>query len=469
MIFDSVFWKMAWRNLRLHYRRSLITGLAIAFGFCGVVLLGGYMMRMENYLKTQGIYLSHSGHISIYKKDGLQKHLTDPDLYSLTPEDQQKILAATRSLKSPPVFVARYLHGQGLITNGCRSFPFFMTASEGASETWVRTHPLTQFWTPELLALKKGKGFWENETPNLNSPNSNSPNSSSIVVAYRLARLLQKPLINGDANEDLSASDQIVSDCESESALATVRSHSGIQLVGSTFVGGLAAADAKISGHYTTGLAMSDAGAILVPLDFAQSFYGTEQVTWMSLFLGERDIAKVVAKNLRKIFSERKLEFDVFDYRDERINQFYVGAMNFVYVMMVFFLVLVCGVVALSILNSLQISLLERKIELGTLRSVGFTRSSVTSLFVREVFLLASISVVAGGTLAFVIAGSINAMNLRFPLVGTADEIQFLLKPEPWLTIATGSVFIAVACLTCYFECNRRLRASVTSLLEYGA
>jgi putative ABC transport system permease protein len=459
-MFWSVIWSMAWRNLRLHFRRSLITGLAIAFGFCGVVLLGGYMMRMENYLKTQGIYLSHSGHISIYKKEGLQKHLTDPELYSLSLEDQRNITEVAKSLKSPPVFIARYLHGQGLITNGCRSFPFFMTASESEAETWVRTHPLTKFWTPELLTLKKGKGFWE----------LGSAGSDSVVVAYRLARLLQKPLIAGDAGENVAAADQILEECENnEAAWSTIRSHAGIQLIGSNFGGGLAAADAKISGHYTTGLAMSDAGAILVPLDFAQSFYGTDQVTWISLFLGKGDITKLVAKNLKKIFSEKKLDYDVYDYRDERVNQYYVGAMNFVYVMMVFFLVLVCGVVALSILNSLQISLLERKVELGTLRSIGFKQSAVSSLFVKEVFLLSTISILIGGIIAYVIANFVNALNLRFPLVGTADEIQFMLQPELWLSVSTGIIFIIVACVTCYFESNRRLRAPITSLLEYGA
>jgi putative ABC transport system permease protein len=461
MSFGSVFWSMAWRNLRLHYRRSLITGLAIAFGFCGVVLLGGYMMRMENYLKTQGIYLSHSGHISIYKKEGLQKHLTDPEVYSLSLDDQNNIVEAAQSLKSKPVFVARYLHGQGLITNGCRSFPFFMTASEPESETWVRTHPLTRFWTPELLTLKKGKGFWEM---------SGDASNDSIVVAYRLARLLQKPLVAGDPTENVSAADQVLENCENnETAWSTIRSHAGIQLIGSNFGGGLAAADAKISGHYTTGLAMSDAGSILVPLKFAQSFYGTDQVTWMSLFLGEGDVTKLVAKKLKTIFSERKLDYDVYDYRDERVNQYYVGAMNFVYVMMVFFLFLVCGVVALSILNSLQISLLERKVELGTLRSIGFKQKEVSALFVKEVFLLSTISIVTGGVIAFVIANLINAMDLRFPLVGTADEIQFMLRPELWLSVITGFIFIAVACLTCYFESNRRLRAPITSLLEYGA
>jgi putative ABC transport system permease protein len=452
-----IFWSMAWRNLRLHRRRSLVTGLAIAFGFCGVVLLGGYMMRMENYLKTQGIYLTHSGHLSIYKKEGLQKHLNDPDLFSLSGEDQQNILTAVHELPSQPAYVAKYLHGQGLITNGCRSFPFFLTASEPAAENWVRNNPQVQYWVPELVSLKLGKGYWDAGT-----------SEDSIVVAYRLARLLHKPLIEGDPKDDAASASKIITNCESSDALPTIESNTSVQIFGNSYAGGLAASDATISGHFTTGLVMSDAGSILTSLSFAQKFFGTDKVTSMAIFLGEKDSTSSVESKLRKIFSNHKWDYDIYTYRDDRINQYYVGAMNFVYVMMIFFLDLVCGVVALSILNSLQISLLERKIELGTLRSVGFKQKTVAALFVREVLLLSCLSIIAGGALAYVIAHSINAMNLRFALVGTADEIQFLLKPEMWLTILTGLVFVCVACGTCYFEARRRLKAPVTSLLEYG-
>ena len=450
-----IFWQMAWRNLVLHRRRSIITGIAIALGFTAVVLLGGYMMRMENYLKTQGVYLSHVGHISIYKKNGLQKHLNDPDIYSLSIEDQENILGVLRAQKNSPEFVTRNLHGQGLITNGCRSYPFFMTAVEPQAEAWARSHPEPKKWTPDLLGLVKGSGFW--------NPSS-SPDH--IVVAYRLAKLLHKSVISGDTGENTAAADQIFTDCSSKESWDSLQSHSGVQLVGSSFSGGLAAADARISGHYTTGMAMSDDGSILVPLTLAQNFFGTDKVTWISVFLRGNESASLAAKRLRKAFEKNGWQYDVYTYGDAEVNPFYVGAMNFVYVMMAFFLVLVCGVVALSILNSLQISLLERKTELGTLRAVGFRQNIVAHLFVREVVLLTTVSLAIGCALALLISAIINSLNLRFPLVGTADEIEFLLKPTFSLTMITALVFLAVSALTCYFECTRRLKSRVVSLLE---
>ncbi len=448
-------WVMAWRNLRLHRRRSLITGGAITFGFTGVLLLGGYMLRMEDYLSTRGIYLSHVGHLSIYKKDGLDRHLTDPENYNLSQQDQENIINTVKSLSRPVALVARYLRGQGLVTNGCNSYPFFLTAVDPQAEAWVRTHHQTRKWTPELLRLKRGFGFWQE-----------AQGTDHILVAYRLAKLLHKDLVAGDPGEDISTADTLITDCAKPETKELINSNAGVQLLGSSFAGGLAAAEARIGGHFSTGMALADDSAIMAPLELAQQFYRTDQVTWISIFLNEGDPVVARAREIERLFQKNGWSYEVYTYRSARVNPYYVGAMNFVYVMMILFLVLVCGVVALSILNSLQISLMERKVELGTLRAIGFRPRMVVSLFVRETILLSLISLLVGTLLAFSIAAFINYLNIRFPLVGSADHIQFMLTPNLLLTVVTAAIFLIVATLTCYSECQRRMRAKVITLLE---
>src|SRR5438105_4097120 len=87
-------WRIAWRNLLRHRKRNLTTALAIALGFAGVTVLGGYMIRMENYLSVQAIYLGHAGHLSIYSPKGLERALADPQHADLSASDQKTILAA---------------------------------------------------------------------------------------------------------------------------------------------------------------------------------------------------------------------------------------------------------------------------------------------------------------------------------------------------------------------------------------
>lgn len=448
-------WSLAWRNLLRHARRNLTTGLAIALGFAGVVLLGGYMMRMENYLATQGIYLNHVGQLAVYKKHGLDRHLIEPEKFSLSPSQQDTITETAKTLSYPPEFFGRYLRGQAMVTNGCSSFPVLITALDAEAELKIRSHKKVLQWTPELLKLKRGHGFWEPDASN-----------DSVVIAYRLANLLKKPIVAKDSGEDASLMSELITDCTETKAKDSIQKHSGIQFYGSSFYGGVAGVDARIAGHYSTGLALSDASQVLLPLALAQDFYQTDKVTWVSLFFEDNSTALLAASELRRKLNTAGDKFEVYTYRDDRVNPYYVGAMNFVYVMMAFFAVLVCGVVALSILNSLQISLLERKVELGTLRAIGFRKAMVTKIFVREVVLLCWISLSAGALFAVLISNLVNSLNLRFELVGTADDIQFVLKPELGFTLLIGIVFLGVAALTCKLECNRRLKAEVVTLLE---
>jgi len=43
-------WRLALRNLARNRRRNQATAVAIAFGYAGLVLLGGYATRIERFL-----------------------------------------------------------------------------------------------------------------------------------------------------------------------------------------------------------------------------------------------------------------------------------------------------------------------------------------------------------------------------------------------------------------------------------
>ena len=85
-------WAVAARNLRRNRRRNLATALAIAFGFAGLVVIGGYGNRVEQFLRTNAVYLQHSGHVTVFLENGLHKASAEPERFQLNPAAQQKIL-----------------------------------------------------------------------------------------------------------------------------------------------------------------------------------------------------------------------------------------------------------------------------------------------------------------------------------------------------------------------------------------
>ncbi|MDB5038832.1 MAG: hypothetical protein JWQ35_2360 [Bacteriovoracaceae bacterium] len=454
---DFHFWKLAWRNLCRHWKRNLSTGLAIGAGFAGIVLLGGYLLRMEFYLITQSVYLNHVGHVAIYKPNGLDRHLSDPAKFNLTLEDQSKIMTGISELREKPEFISKSLEGQGLVSNGCQVFPFLALAVDSKMESQIRNHPEVLARVPELAQLKMGRGFWE--TPEL---------PDGILISKRLAARLKKPLVSGGAGEVPSAMDALITDCENPESEKIISSHSGLQLIGSTFEKGIAATDARVSGHFTTGLTLSEDTAMLMPLALAQKFFDTDSVTFISIYLqkGSRSLATDVSGELQNIFLKHGWDFDVYPFYDERVSPYYVGAMTFVYVMALFFLILVCGVAALSILNSLQISFMERRTEVGTLRAIGYRPAQIVGLFAREIALLTGISLIGGGIAAALIAFAINAAELRFYVPGLAGSLHFLLKPGFVFSLIVGAIFFSV-CMGAVFVTGRRWsKIKVVDLLE---
>jgi putative ABC transport system permease protein len=451
-----IFWKMAMRNLKRHFRRSLTTGLAIAFGFAGVVLLGGYMLRMDGYLATQAIYLNHVGHISVYKKDALDQMLANPERYSLTPEEQEIIRTTAGTLPLKPEWIAASLTAQGLITTGCTSVPFLATGVDPHLEAKIREAPEVLRRIPELNRLLKGRDFWHS-----------GDQKDFILITQRMASVLGKPLVAGEAGEDPKAMTYNISDCTDPSAQSLIRSHSAVQLLGSTYAGGVAAADARVSGHFTTGLSLTDETATVMPLELLQNFLQTDRVSSMALYFDplQVDVKKVMAQ-LQTAFADQNQNFDLYSYDDERVSPFYVGAMNFVFVMTAFFVFTVCGVVALSILNSLKIALYERRSEIGTLRSIGFQPNQVTGLMLRETLLLSLGSLFCGGWIAWGVAEIVNGMNIRFAIVGSAGDLQFILKPGLLFSFEIGLLFASAAMLTCWLTCRSYLRISIVNLLE---
>ncbi|MEQ1878984.1 MAG: FtsX-like permease family protein, partial [Bdellovibrionia bacterium] len=230
-----------------------------------------------------------------------------------------------------------------------------------------------------------------------------------------------------------------------------------------SFYGGVAALDAEIAGHVTTGLTLKDETALLMPFESAQQFFQTDMATSLSVYLKDGGQTRSFIARLRSKLEGRG--FDVYRYDNADVSQFYVGAMNFVYVMVGFFIVLVCGVVILSIVNALNISLLERKTEIATLRAIGYRPLTITEIFVRENLLLASASFAAGGVLAYTVKTGINAANWRFTVPGLADDLQFMLRPGLFFTSIVVVVLIAVVEAATLIGCMSYMKRKITDLL----
>lgn len=429
----NIFSKMALRNLWKNKRRSFSTGAAILAGFAGLCLLGGYLFRVEKYARVNSIYNNRSGHLAIYKKDGVDSFYINPRKYHLKGEEIQK-LQEILSQDNEVEFTAPVLKGMGLLSNGKKSVPFVAFGIDPALEKRIEDHPQIHQWAKELLPSPTEVSFL-NATGDL---------SEKISITKELGSLigLQPPFNK-------------LSPAEKE-----------VQLAARSYEGDLNAVNANIEFRHSTGYSMLEDTSLVAPYSLFQNLYATDGATYLAVFLRPEARVHAALQRVQEKVLQAGLPVEVFSFDDDRIGLFYTGTMGFLYIMTGFFIFLIFGAIALTIVNSMTIGILERVREIGTLRALGFTDSQTAALLTLESIYLTMISIGTGFIVALGIASVVNALNLRFYPPGISEDLQFVVTPIPWVSVAVALPLFVICMLCAFFVSKRLVKKPIIQLLQ---
>lgn len=426
-------WTLAFRNLFRNSRRSLATGLAILVGFTGLVLLGGFIFRVERTLQAQTVYLKYRGHLSIYKKDGLQRFSTHPSRYQLLPDDLEKIRGVLHQHQNQIEWVGYTLKAVGLLSNGERSTPYSLLSVDIESIRRVQSHPGVRFWA---------RDFMTDEDSLFAEAVMRDP--SSISISVRLGELLGlHPPFQKLSEEQRS-----------------------LQVAGLNYYGDLNAVNGELMAGHTTGSEFTEATSLMATLPLAQDLLQTDGVQTVAIFLKNREQTKKIQLALQEAVRSQELPYDIYAFDHQDISPNYVGAMGFLYVMSGFFVFLICGAVILSVLNSLTMGILERTREIGTLRALGFRRTQISWMLTQESLCLTTLACFAGALLAFLVAFAVNSLNIRYSPPGVPKSLQFLLTPDWNLFVGAYVLFMILAGVGSFGMSYLKMRTKVVELLS---
>jgi putative ABC transport system permease protein len=444
-------WRLAARNLRRNRRRNLATGLAVAFGFAGLAVLGGYLDHVDTFLRTNAVYLQHTGHLTVYHAGGLDKAMSKPSRFSLTPAQQAAVRAAA-SADSRVAFVAGYLRGMGLASNGCRSVPFLALGIEPETQRRILTDANVLQASGDLVRPIRGRQLYE--YPDLDG---------RVALAAGLAGLLGKMRVH----DDLAGRAPAVGlpDCSKADAAASFSADANLQLAGITFDGSLAATDSEVVNLFHTPTAETDDQVLYATLPALQRLYDTDAVSYIAVFLKDWRDAAPVAHDLRARLRDAGVPADVYEFTDERVSPYYVGSMVFLRSMGGFIVLIVASVVVLGVMNSTTLTVYERSRELGTLRAVGYTRPQVRGLVIREVALLALLGVCAGIALAYIAAGAVSLADVRINPPGTPGTMRVVLTPGVRVVLWLVALLVPLSLAVAWAVAGRRLRERTSDLL----
>ncbi|MCX6118976.1 MAG: FtsX-like permease family protein [Proteobacteria bacterium] len=412
--------RMAWRNLRRNFRRNLATGVAITAGFTAFLLAAGYASRVESVLRYYTIYGLRTGHVTIQKKGSLEMYAIKPRLWSLDENAQSKITTVLATMTQIEKS-GRLLKGQGLIGNGCKTFPFIATGVDLDVEQYAMTHPELLKWTPHITKLNIGRPIWEAEA-----------NVSPVAVSIGLAKLLgkSKTLDQIDRTQKLS-----ILDC----SMPNVRDHfsddANVQLASGTWDGQLNASDSEMMQLYSTGLVETNSSSIVLSMNQLQSLYNTKNIASYSVWLKDAKDTQSTINTLNEKLGDFANELEILPWNEERIGPYYVGTMRFIVTMVGFIGCVLALVIILSIFNSATMTVIERSEEVGMLRSIGYTRGLVRLVFVLEGFFLTVVSTVFGIIVGLTSMFFVNRSGITFRPPGVEGGLQLILVPNFWVMI----------------------------------
>lgn len=374
------YFKMAYRNLGRHRRRTFLSGLALAMGtallmFIAAFFQGEMRSSMETTLRL------NTGHIQVQDAD------YDPDKLSVAweylIENPEQSAAQIEALDAVEVATPR-LMASGIVSAGDESVGVQIMGVVPDSKA---NDPYRNMVDGEFITVDDREGIV------IGAPLAES---LGLVVGDQLNLLVNTS--EGDVDEQLFT----------------------------------------IRGIFTTGTTAYDKGVVILPLAKAQAFSGaTNHASLIFILLKDREQADAVVSAIQgegikaQTWSEmNQLLVLVNDFSDA-----YLAIINLI----------ILGVTATVIVNTLLMSVFERTREIGILSAIGMKGRQIIALFLAEASLLALGGITAGSLVGWAISAYFGKVGIYFGDLGMSSDMLLNDRIFPSLTLDSAINLIVTA------------------------
>ena len=213
---------------------------------------------------------------------------------------------------------------------------------------------------------------------------------------------------------------------------------------------------------------------VYVMMHFAQLrqlIYGTSPPKATSIMIQLRHSDQIpaalarLAPILAKFSTSQPLA--VLDFRE--LNPFYVQTMQMFDTIFGFVFVLIGGIVLFTVSNTMNTTVVERTVEIGTLRAMGLRRAGILRLFVTEGALLGLCGAVLGVVLALVLSVIINQIGMPWLPPGNVELVPFTVNVwgENRMILGTTFGLVCIAILSAWWPAHRAARLDVVEALRH--
>ena len=380
---------LALRNLLRNRRRSLATLLAMVVGSVSILLFGGYVQNIVYGLQTN--YVRGGGHLQLQHRDYLLFGSADPTAYGIA--DYGHVIDV---VKSDPVLAP-------MLTVVTPSLQF-----GGIGGNFAASVSRTVYASGIVVADRNAMQLWNDygfsDKPEVLSLTGSSVDSAVIGTGVaRVLRLCDALRIadcpqpgpserppGAPMPEDVAslASSDVTADDPPRDDDAR------IELLAATIGGAPNVARLKVVKAETQGVKEIDDTYIALHLPQAQRLlYGPTrpEVSAISLQLRHTSQIPLARARLQQLLATTLRGYPLAVYDFETLHPFYGQTIGLFSAIFGFMAVLNGAIVLFTVGNTMNAAVVERTVEIGTLRAIGLRRAGIRTLFVSEAVLLGAL------------------------------------------------------------------------------
>ncbi len=352
----STYIKMAFRNLGRNRRRTLFSALALTLTLALLMFIVAFF-NGEVQTSMESTLRLDSGHIQIRAAD------YDPDKLSVAWEyliaNPEQIAAQVAALPQVQVATPR------LIASGIIS-----VADESTGVQVMGIDPASSANDPYREGLVSGQFLTADDR-------------DGILIGYPLTETL-----------GLKVGDQL-------------------NLLVNTADGSVDQQVFTVRGVYSTGSTNYDKGLVFLPLAKAQAFSGADNhASYIFVLLHDRDQADAVAAALKSPNYQVKTWV--------QLNELFVVLDDYSNLIISIMNLIVLGVAATVIVNTLLMSVFERTREIGILASIGMKGRQIMGLFLLESTILAIGGIAVGLLIGWALVAYFGQVGIYFGDLGVS-------------------------------------------------
>lgn len=390
--------RMAWRNILRNKKRTFFTVLSVTMGVMMLIIAKSYISGIVNNASAT-LIKTEIGHVKIARKEYLRKERIFPkDEMIKNSADIVKLISDKKGIE----FIDERIKINLLISKGDRNEPAL--AIGGSVDGFENSMELSK-------SIISGKYF--------------SGSDKELIIGANLAKKI-----------DAGIGDELL--------MVTT------DINFSTY-----ALPFKVRGIFETGFSVFDKHVIFFPLKYARVMLDCDDSSHeILIYLKDKNSAPEFATNIVKLINKKYPgnNLDVIPWENNRIITEFMPMISQVWGKILGIIMLI---VALVILNTMLMAVMERNFEIGVIKAMGFKNRDIFMLIFSEAFYIGTIGAVAGSVMggaisAFLEKHGVNYykimgpklwdnLDLPIPLIGK------VVYPDFNFSIFISSIFFGIA------------------------